>query len=76
MVRDSVFYCISRLKGKFAMQYRLKKGTADKLIHYFSLVGKISASNFESKKENISKSGSISVQSIRLTSATLLEVRK
>ena len=36
-------------------------------------VGKILASNFESKKEIISKSSSVSAQSLRLTRATLLE---
>ena len=44
--------------------------------YYFSSVGKILASNFESKKENVSKSSSISVQPMRLNSATLLEVRE
>ena len=72
----SFFDCISRLKGKVASQDRLKKDTADKLIDYFSTVGKTLASNFESKSENISKSSSISVQSMRLTRATSLEVRE
>ena len=68
--------CNSRLKGKVATQDRLNKETADKFIDYFSSVGKILASKFESKKEKVSKSSSISVQSMRLTSAILLEVRE
>ena len=48
----SFFDCISRLKGKPASHDRLNKETADKYIDYFSSVGKILASNFESKKEN------------------------
>ena len=72
----SFFHCFSRLKGKVALQDRLNKETAVKLIDYFSSVGKILASNFESKEEKISKSSSISVQSMRLTRATLLEVRE
>ena len=64
------------MKGKFATQGRLNKETADKFVDYFFSVGKILASDFESKKENLSKSSSISVQSKRLTSATLLEVRE
>ena len=70
----SFFDYISRLKGKVASQDRLNKETADKFIGYFSTVGKTLASNFESKSENISKSSSISVQSMRLTRATSLEV--
>ena len=79
MVRKTLnlfFDCISRLKGKVAWQDRLNKETADKFIDYFSTVGKTLASNFESKSENISKSSSISVQSMRLTRATSLEVRE
>ena len=72
----SFFDCISRLKGKVASQHRLNKETADTFIDYFSTVGKTLASNFESKSENISKSSSISVQSMRLTRATSLEVRE
>ena len=72
----SFFDCISRLKGKVASQDRLNKETADKFIDYFSTIGKTLASNFESKSENISKSSSISVQSMRLTRATSLEVRE
>ena len=72
----SFFDCNSRIKGKVASQDRLNKETADKFIDYFSAVGKTLASNFESKSENISKSSSISVQSMRLTRATSLEVRE
>ena len=72
----SFFDCISRLKGKVASQDRLNKETADKFIDHFSTVGKTLASNFESKSENISKSSSNSVQSMRLTRATSLEVRE
>ena len=74
--KNSFFDCISRLKGKVASQHRLNKETADKFIDYFSTVGKTLASNFESKSENISKSSSISVQSMRLTRATSLEIRE
>ena len=56
MVRKYFFDCISRFKGKVASQDRLSKETADKLTDYFSSVCKILASNFESKKENVSKS--------------------
>ena len=72
----SFFDGISRLKGKVALQDRLTKETTDKFIDYFSSVDKILASNFESKKENISKSSSISLQSMRLTRASLLKVRE
>ena len=72
----SFFDCISRLKGRVASQDRLNKETADKFIDYYSTVGQTLASNFESKSENISKSSSISVQSIRLIRATSLEVRE
>ena len=76
MVRKTIFFdCISRLKGKVASQDRFNKETADKFIDYFSTVGKTLASNFESKID-ISKSISISVQSMRLTRATSLEVRE
>ena len=74
--RTSFFDCISRLQSKVTAQARLNKETADKFKDYFSSVGKILASNFESNKENNSKSNSISVQSMRLTKATLLEVRE
>ena len=72
----SFFDCISRVKGKVASQDRLKKETADKFIDYFFSVGKILASNFESKKEIISKSSRVSAQSMRLTRATFLEAPK
>ena len=72
----SFFDCISRLKGKVASQDRLNKETADKFIDYFSTVGKTLASNFESKSEHISKSSSISVQSMRLTMAASLQVQE
>ena len=56
------------------MQETLDKETAEKFIDYFSAFGKILASNFVPKKENISGSSSISVQSMRLTRTILLEV--
>ena len=68
------FDFIRRLK--VALQDRLHEETTYKFIDYFSSVGKILASSFESKKENISKSSSFSVESMRLTRATLLEVRE
>ena len=70
------FDCISRLKGKVATQETLDKETVEKFIDYFSAFGKILASNFEPKEENISKSSSISVQSMRLTRAILLELQE
>ena len=73
-IRNIFFDFIRRLK--VALQDRLHEETTYKFIDYFSSVGKILASSFESKKENISKSSSFSVESMRLTRATLLEVRE